>query len=194
MSAARWVALAAAAAYVGLVATRTRGRIRAIKVLPALVLAVTAGRELPLMMAGLLASALGDGFLLDKDRFFLHGLVAFLVAHALLVPAFLTASGRLPPAALVGGLLLLAIALVAYLAPKKPLLRAAVPVYALALVAMVASATTLGGAGIVGGVSFLVSDAVLSIRVFKRDFPGADVLVMVTYYGAILALSAALLG
>jgi uncharacterized membrane protein YhhN len=187
-----WAALLAAATYVGLVAAGRRGRVRGIKVLPALFLVAVVAPAHPLAAAALVASAAGDGFLLDKERFFLHGLVSFLVAHVLFVPAFLGASGTLPSPALLAPIACLALALLVYLRPRKPILMAAVPLYTLALVAMVGAATTLGPLGLAGGLSFLVSDAVLSIRVFKRDFPGADVIVMVTYYGAILSLAAAL--
>lgn len=189
-----WAALVAAVAYVAVVALGVRGRVRGIKVLPALLLAASVAPAQPLAVAALVLSAAGDGFLLDKERFFLHGLASFLAAHVLFVPAFTAASGAPPSPVFLVPLVCAAIGLVAYLWPRKPVLRVAVPFYALALVVMVAAAATLGPLGIAGGLSFFVSDGVLSIRVFKRDFPGADVIVMVTYYGAILTLAAALSG
>lgn len=189
-----WVALAAGVVYVGLVVSGVRGRARAIKVVPALALGALVAPTHPLSASAYVLSALGDAFLLDKDRFFLHGLVAFLAAHLLFVPAFLGASGGTPSLGFLLPMLVFAAVLVAYLRPAKPVLKAAVPVYALALAVMVAAAGTLGPLGIAGGLSFLVSDAVLSVRVFKREFRGADVIVMVTYYGALLTLAAALLG
>ena len=71
------VAAAIALTSVGLVAAGIRGPVRAIKPLPAVLLAVVH----PQLAAVLLCWAAGDAFLLDKDRFFLHGLGAFLFGH-----------------------------------------------------------------------------------------------------------------
>ncbi|MFN7145841.1 MAG: lysoplasmalogenase [Myxococcota bacterium] len=187
-----WAALAAGLVYLGVVASGRRGPVRAVKVLPALLLAGWLGPTHPIAAGGMLVSAAGDAFLLDKDRFFLAGLGAFLVAHLLFVPAFLGASGATPSGAFVASLLVFAGGMLAVIRPKKPVLQVAVPLYALVLCAMAAAASTLGPLGWLGGLSFLVSDGVLSIRVFRREFPGADLIVMVTYYGALLALSLAL--
>ncbi len=169
-----------------------QGPLRALKVGPGLLLAGLLAPAHPLAAGGMLLSAVGDAFLLDKSRFFLHGLAAFLVGHLLFIPAFLGISGAMPAPALVLALLVCAGGLLAVVRPRKPALRIAVPIYALVLVAMVAAASTLGRVGLCGGLLFLLSDAALSIRLFKQDFYRADLLVMLTYYGALLTLSAAL--
>lgn len=186
-----WAAAAAAAFYVGVVATGATGGIRAAKILPGLLLAGLLAPTHPLAAGGMALSALGDGFLLDKDRFLLHGMAAFLLGHLLFVPAFLDASGRTPSGALITGLLGVAFALVWYLRPQKPVFKLAVPIYAVVLCAMVAAATTLGPIGATGGLLFLLSDALLSIRLFRRTFPGNEVIVMLTYHGALLVLAVA---
>lgn len=181
----------AAVAYVGIVAAGLRGPVRAIKVVPALSLAVALFPTHPIAAAGMVFSAAGDGFLLDKDRFLLAGIGSFLVAHLLFVPAFLTASGAWPHPGVVAALLAVAAGALFAMRPKKPVLKVAVPIYALTLVAMASAATTLGPLGVAGGLTFLVSDSVLSFRLFRRDFPGGDLIVMVTYYGALGLLAAA---
>jgi uncharacterized membrane protein YhhN len=189
-----WVALGAGVVYIGLLLAKVSGPARGIKVIPALSLCALLAPTHPLAAAGMLLSAAGDGFLLDKSRFFLHGLASFLIGHTLFIPAFLGESGRTPPALTVVALVAVALGLVAWLRPSKRIYQIAVPVYALALAAMVAAATTLGTLGTLGGVSFLVSDAILSVRLFKRDFPGGDLAVMLTYYGALLLLALAIVG
>lgn len=193
MSPLWWAALAAGVVYMGIVAARLSGPVRLVKVLPALLLGGVLAPTHPLAAGGMLLSAVGDAFLLDKARFLLFGLGAFLLGHLLFVPAFLDASGTAPSPAFVGTLLLFAGGMLAVVRPKKPALRVAVPIYALVLCAMVAAASTLGPIGLAGGLAFLVSDAVLSIRVFRREFAGADLLVMGTYYGALLTLTSALI-
>jgi uncharacterized membrane protein YhhN len=187
-----WAALAAGLAYVGVLVTDTPGPVRLLKVLPALLLAVALGPTHPVAAAGMVLSGVGDAFLLDKDRFFLHGLVAFLLGHVLFVGAFLLASGGTPSWPALGGLFVFAAAFLAVLRPKKRLLKVAAPVYALVLCAMVAAASTLGPLGVAGGLTFLVSDALLAIRQFRRDFRGASTAVIVTYYASLLTLAAAL--
>jgi uncharacterized membrane protein YhhN len=81
----------------------------------------------------------------------------------------------------------------AVLVPKlQGALRIAVPIYALALGSMVVAAGMLSPLACAGAVIFVVSDSVLSITRFVRDFRGSELVVMSTYYGAILTLSAAL--
>ncbi len=189
-----WAALVAGLAYLGVVASGAKGPVRAIKPAPALLLAGLLAPTHPLGAAGMLLSAAGDAFLLDKDRFLLHGLASFLVGHLLFVPAFLAASGDTPSPIRIVVLLAFALALVAYLRPRKSVLKLAVPVYAVVLCGMVAAASTLGPVGEAGGLLFLVSDAVLAVRLFKRDFRGGDLVVMITYYAALLALAGALVG
>ncbi len=193
MPAPWWGAAVAALAYLGLVARHIMGPLRALKMLPALLLAAAVAPSSTYGAAALVASAAGDAFLLDKTRFLLHGLAAFLVGHALFAAAFVGASGEWPSPVVLGALALLAGTVTAVVRPRSGTLRVAVPVYALGLCAMAATATTLGPIGGTGGAAFLVSDAILAVHQFKRPVPGRDLLVASTYYGALLALSAALL-
>lgn len=188
-----WAALVFGVAYVGVVVAEKQGWIRAIKVVPALLLAALFVGQ-PLMAAGMVASAAGDAFLLDKKRYFLQGLVSFLVGHVCFIAAFLTTSGVWPTPVVVGSILVLAIGMVGVLMPKAGVLRFAVPVYGLTLGAMAMAASTLGALALVGALTFMVSDAFLAFTLFKRPVHRGDVVVMVTYYGALLTLAAAALG
>ena len=108
MPAPWWGAAVAALAYLGLVARHIMGPLRALKMLPALLLAAAVAPSSTYGAAALVASAAGDAFLLDKTRFLLHGLAAFLVGHALFAAAFVGASGEWPSPVVLGALALLA--------------------------------------------------------------------------------------
>ncbi len=176
-----WLAAGIALAYVGLVAFGVRGRVRGIKPLPALLLAVAN----PPMAPVLVAWATGDAFLLDKDRFFLHGLGAFLVGHILFIGVVGASSGVSLPALGVG----LAVAggvLSALWGGLRPKLRAPVSLYAVALAGMLGVAVP---AGDLPGVLFLlISDTILAWNRFRTPLPRGDLLVMCTYYGAVFLI------
>lgn len=188
------LAAGAAAFYLALVGA---GKKHPVKVLPALLLAFSAWPVSPLGAVGLLFCAAGDGLLLDKDRRFLHGLGAFLVGHLFLVAAL----SRQPPfvglpvVAGLGVVLLAVVGLVLRVlwSRLEGVLRVAVPVYALVLASMVLAASTHSTMALVGALVFVVSDAVLALNHFARRLPAAEMVVMVTYYSAILAIAAALL-
>ncbi len=188
------LAAGAAAFYLALVGA---GRKHPVKVLPALCLAISAWPVSPLASAGLVFCALGDGLLLDKERRFLHGLAAFLAGHLFLVGALVRSPPSLAVPALAGlaAVLLLVIGLVLRVLWSRlhGVLRAAVPVYALVLAAMVMAAATHSAMALTGAVIFVVSDAVLALNHFARRLPAAEMVVMTTYYTAILAITAALL-
>lgn len=187
------VALAAALAYLGIVAADVRGPVRLVKVVPALALAWATRHLPPAFPAAFVLSAAGDAFLLDKDRFLLPGLGAFLLAHLAFVAGFLAVAtpGAASAAVLGLGLGVAGVVLTRVWPRLHGVLRVAVPVYALVLVGMAATATALGPAGLAGGLLFLVSDALLAMNRFARPLPGRDLSVLVTYYAALLLLAAA---
>ncbi|HET7464186.1 MAG TPA: lysoplasmalogenase [Longimicrobium sp.] len=154
----------------------------------------------PLVMAGLLFSLFGDVFLmLPKDRF-VAGLVAFLVAHLLYTGAFTDGWTALPATwwVIVPSVAYAAV-LLRILLPHVPrALKAAVIVYAAALLVMAWQAAERGAAGLpggvlaaAGGVLFVASDSALALDRFRRPFPGAQPLVLATYWAAqtLIALS-----
>ncbi|MEX0954135.1 MAG: lysoplasmalogenase [Rhizobiaceae bacterium] len=137
------------------------------------VLAWSTGGPLLLALA-LMASASGDAALAaEEERWFLPGLVAFLIAHVIYIALFATGSqglGILVAETLRGiWALLIVIAasvLLARLVPAVPAaMRAPVVVYALAIAAMgVMSVTVPGYAVAVGATLFIASDAILAVR------------------------------
>lgn len=86
---------------------------------------------------------------------------------------------------------LVAVALVVLVAPDAGALLVPVIIYALAMVAMAVLSTGLNRWTTIGGVLFLVSDAVLGLMLLtggRLDFPFAGVVVMATYLAAQLLL------
>ncbi len=171
------------------------------------VLAWTAGGPLLLVLA-LMASASGDAALAaEEERWFLSGLVAFLIAHLFYIALFATGSEGVSifAAELLRGvwavlILIAAAVLLARLLPAVPAaMRAPVVVYALAIAAMGVIALTLPGYVIaVGATLFIASDAILAVRKFLMadDSPHdawAAYAVWVLYYAAQLTITLAVI-
>ena len=153
-----------------------------------------------LVEVGLVFSLFGDVFLmLPKDRF-VAGLVSFLVAHLLYIGAFtgLGAAMEVTWWVLVPFLAYAAV-LLRILLPYVPrALKTAVIVYAAALLVMAWQAAERGAAGVpggalaaIGGVLFVISDSALALDRFRCPFPGAQPLILATYWAAqtLIALS-----
>lgn len=171
------------------------------------VLAWTEGGPLLLALA-LMASASGDAALAaEEERWFLPGLVAFLIAHLLYIALFATGSqggGVLVAEPLRGVwaaiILIAAGGLLAKLLPAVPAaMRAPVVVYALAIAAMGVAAVTLPRYAIAVGASlFIASDAILAVRKYlmAEDSPNdarAAYAVWVLYYAAQLTITLAII-
>ncbi len=150
---------------------------------------------------GLALSLAGD-VLLIPEGLFVFGLVAFLLAHLAYLFAFTRAArlaARWLPFVVVAAI---AVAIVAKLwGGLPPALRVAVLAYVAVLGAMCAQAITVAlvtgtpraRLAALGGVLFLVSDALLAINRFHTPLALAPLLVLGTYYPAqlLIALSAA---
>ena len=187
MSPAWGLVVAAAAVYLGFVST---GRQNLLKLVPALLLAVLVGD--PVFTAAYVLCALGDLFLLDKKRYFLHGLVAFLVAHVVFIVG-LAARAPGPPPDAAGGLVGLVATglLVALLPHTKGVLRFAVPVYAMALAGLAFAGLAHSPLAGLGAVVFMVSDSVLAWNRFRAPVPRAELIILSTYYTALFLLGLA---
>ena len=154
-------------------ASRRRTAVKTLSVVLLGVLAWSAGGPLLLALA-LMASASGDAALAaEEDRWFLPGLVAFLIAHLIYIALFATGSQGIgilaaePLRGLWAVLIVIAAgALLAKLIPAVPAaMRAPVVVYALAIAAMGVMAVTVPGYGVAIGASlFIASDAILAVR------------------------------
>lgn len=184
-------AAAAAAVYLARVALGRKGPL---KVVPASLLAVAMWPSSPLAALALAFCALGDALLLDKDRFFLHGLGAFLVAHVLLVPALLSRAAGAPSAGPLAGIALAFVLVLAGVLPRvRGRLRLAIPLYAAALAAMLAAAAAVSPLSLLAAAIFALSDTLLAVNRFVRPLPAADLAVSLTYQSALLLLTGALL-
>lgn len=158
---------------------------------------VSSGAARGWMVAGLLCSLAGDVFLMLEDHF-VEGLASFLVGHVAYVVALWNLG--VDVARFAGGI---AIVVVLMALIGRPIVagarrrdnRLAVPVtlYITVISVMVASAIGTGVAiAVVGAVLFYVSDAVIGLTRFVKDFPQSRLVVMTTYHlgqiGLVLAL------
>jgi uncharacterized membrane protein YhhN len=157
--------------------------------------AVSPGRYL--VGAALVASLVGDVFLMFPDRHFVAGLVSFLVAHVFYIAAFGMRVAAVNGAARHGVLWVplavlatYAVVMFRYLRPKLGALEVPVGVYvgvitlmgwlaaaAFALSGDARSATTFAGA-----VLFMASDSLLAVNRFRRPFRGAEGYILATYF------------
>ncbi|WP_165949320.1 lysoplasmalogenase [Kribbella turkmenica] len=132
----------------------------------------------PLLQAALLASAAGD--LLLETELQLAGIAAFAAAHACYLAVYLTRPGQ-RSWRVVAAYGALWAALVAVLSPGLGGQRVPVAAYALLLTATAIASRWHSPRSGLGGALFLISDALIALRLAGRDFPGRGALVMSTY-------------
>jgi uncharacterized membrane protein YhhN len=132
----------------------------------------------PLLQAALLASAAGD--ILLETELQLAGIAAFAAAHACYLAVFLSRPGERSWRVLAAYGALWA-ALIAALSPGLGGQRVPVAAYALLLTATAVASRWYGARSGLGGALFLVSDALIAMRLAGRDFPLRGALVMSTY-------------
>jgi len=142
-------------------------------------------RRSPAIVLGLIAltfSWLGDITL----RWFVIGLICFLLAHIVYLVLFTTrlAARRVPWWALAYAAWL--VVLLAILSPHTGPLLVPVIAYGIVLTAMAAVASRCNRWVAGGGALFVVSDSILAINTFVPDarIPLVDFLIMVTYLAA----------
>jgi uncharacterized membrane protein YhhN len=174
-----------------------------LKALPVTALAVVLirnvrGRPGYLLFAGLLLSVVGDVALdLDRERLFVVGLGAFLVAHLLYISAFLH-SARFTTRRLPAALAVLAYGLVVGWFLREVPEGKLIPVmaYLAAITAMVISAVCVNPVSpllIVGAAVFMLSDSVIAINKFLHPIPHSLVLNIGLYFLAQYVLVAGFL-
>jgi uncharacterized membrane protein YhhN len=142
---------------------------------------------------GLFFSVVGDAALIWPGKYFVPGLIAFLLAHLAYLAAFTRGvrfPARLPVLLLY---LLIGAVLFLYLHAKLPAaLDLPVALYALVLASMAAQAmgrylvlrTSAALLAALGGLFFMVSDSLLAIHRFRAPLPHDALLVLVPYYVA----------
>jgi len=135
----------------------------------------------PLIQAALLASAAGD--LLLETELQTAGIAAFAAAQACYLAVFLSKPGERSWRVLAAYGALWA-ALIALLGRDLGSQRVPVAAYALLLTATAVAAKWHNPRSGLGGALFLVSDALIAMRLAGRDFPARGVLAMSTYAAA----------
>ena len=151
-------------------------------------------------VAALVCSLAGDVFLLYGDRYFVPGLVSFLLAH-LAYTFGLVAFGDWSTARLVVGALIVAVLaavvgvrIVAAARRKERTLGPAVTMYLVAISVMFCAAMATGSPwAVLGAALFVASDSVLGWRQFVAQASWMPVTIMVTYHLGQAGLVASLL-
>ena len=152
-----------------------------------------------LIIAGLVFSLLGDVYLMLPTDKFIHGLVAFLIAHIFYILAFSSGFGPyfdieyLIPAAIY------TLVFLWILLPKTGKMKLPVLIYSLVLMVFLWQASGrfffLGNQTslyiIVGAILFVISDTILAYARFVKSYKLSQLLIHLTYWGAqtFLALS-----
>ena len=149
------------------------------------------------MVTALIFCLLGD-IALIWDHLFLLGVGFFLVAHLLFIRALTSRFGfRLAPVALIFALALI-LGMSFYLwSGLDNTLKIAIPIYATVIGLMGAQALSIGlrrrssmrAQIALGGVLFILSDALLGINAFKTPFAFSGVFILSTYWGALTLLA-----
>jgi sterol desaturase/sphingolipid hydroxylase (fatty acid hydroxylase superfamily)/uncharacterized membrane protein YhhN len=144
------------------------------------------------LLAALALCLAGDVFLM-LEGLFIPGLVSFLAAHACYLALFRQGVPWFPSKRALAGTVAAAAAMAAFLFPYLgPVLKVAVPAYALVIALMAAQAigraVVLRDAASVavaaGAVLFMASDTLLAINKFALPLPMAQFWVLATYYAA----------
>lgn len=143
------------------------------------------------ILLALTLSLVGDiALMFEGDRWFLCGLGSFLLAHLAFVAAFLSGLQSPGPPIWSYGVLLWAFAMFSVLWPRAGRLKIPVLVYGLTLAVMVLAAAARNAAKadeaslliLCGALLFMASDSLLAYRRFVRPYPGAQPLILSTYW------------
>jgi uncharacterized membrane protein YhhN len=150
-------------------------------------------RDNLILGAALAFSCLGDVYLdLDPARFFVNGLLAFLIAHFIYILLFVRSWRR--PLRPTGGQMLLAALVLIYslifsnwLSPSlgshaKPVMLYVCAITAMAVTAILADFSKPWVS--LGAILFLISDSIIAAHKFKTPIPLREYLVWPTYYMA----------
>jgi uncharacterized membrane protein YhhN len=142
---------------------------------------------------GLVFGLVGDILLIQERRFFIPGLVAFLLGHLLYISAFIHESNTISFYGFIP-IVFIAVFFVVFIFKMEPAAKKLLPaiaVYVLALCLMCVSAFSFDlsrGAGFplfsVGALFFCFSDAALSWTLFVKETRVSNVLVLISYFTA----------
>ncbi len=143
------------------------------------------------LVLALAFSFLGDILLLKKEKYFIEGLISFLLAHLFFIALFIEHKSN--PNVFVG-IIVIVIGLFYFGYLKKYLGKFLFPVLlyltVITLMVIFAIGINSGNRSIigVGAGLFFISDGVLAFNKFVKKFKLADAIVLLTYYLAQLLL------
>ncbi|EFQ83256.1 YhhN-like protein [Aeromicrobium marinum DSM 15272] len=152
----------------------------------------------PRILAVALTFCLGGDLFLEIESLFVFGMVSFALAHVCFTAWFVSRGaldGLRARPAVPAALVLAAVVLVAVVwgGVDDAVVRYALPFYALLLVGTAATALATDRVAGIGGLLFLVSDAVIALGVADRiddTAVWAKLTIMVLYFAAIALLTA----
>ena len=151
------------------------------------------------ILLGLLFSLLGDVFLIYPNKHFTKGLIAFLIGHLFYIVAFIVSNGFhytewiYLPLVIIGIIYLINI--LPYSGNKTiPII---IYIFIIAIMGWLAlerlnSLQTIGALlSATGAILFMISDSILALNKFRKQFRSAELIILSTYYTAqwLLALS-----
>ncbi|WP_010098278.1 lysoplasmalogenase [Ornithinibacillus scapharcae] len=145
------------------------------------------------VLLALIFSLAGDVFLMLEDKWFIHGLASFLLAHIIYIVGFLTSWTFVfsnTSATLIIFILILATVFLKILYPKVykqggKLFIVAVAIYIVIISTMLSLAILTGSVLVItAAFLFFISDAILACNKFYVRFRLADYMVMGTYFSA----------
>lgn len=150
-----------------------------------------------LIAVGILFSLGGDIFLMLPRNAFVWGLASFLVAHLFYIAAYISRAGLQMNWLLLAPFVLYGAVLLYLLLPHTGAVRVPVILYAVVLMAMGWQAAALWWAvrdtaallAMAGALLFIASDSILALDKFRAPIPQRDLLIMSTYYGALLLIA-----
>ena len=150
-----------------------------------------------LIALGILFSLGGDIFLMLPRDAFVGGLASFLVAHLFYIAAYISRAGPQLNWLLLAPFVFYVTVLLYLLLPHTGAVRVPVILYAVVLMAMGWQAAALWWAmrdtaallAMAGALLFIASDSILALDRFRAPVPQRDLLVMSTYYGALLLIA-----
>lgn len=150
-----------------------------------------------LVAVGILFSLGGDIFLMLPRNAFVGGLASFLVAHLFYIGAYVSRAGWQLNWLLLALFILYAAGLLYLLLPQAGAMRIPVTLYALVLMTMGWQAAALWAVtrdvatllAMAGALLFIASDSILALDKFRAPIPQRDLLIMSTYYGALLLIA-----
>jgi len=150
-----------------------------------------------LILVGILFSLAGDIFLMLPKNLFVWGLVSFLIAHLFFIAGYIARAGVHMHWWLLTPFVLYGVGLLYLLWPHVGDLRLPVLVYALVLLAMGWQAAELWWElrdlaallAMLGAILFAASDSILALDKFRAPIARRDLLIMSTYYSALLLIA-----